>query len=57
MKMKVSRAFELQTIQQIKLAQTKHQPPAGQRHCKHDPQSDQGDYDSIAFGSGVHSIE
>src|SRR5258708_10308520 len=56
MTMKVSRAFEIQPSQQVKLAQTKNHPPAGQRHRKDDPQPDQGDYDSIPFSFSAQSI-
>ena len=49
MTMQGNRTLEIQTVEQIKLTQAKYQPPAGQRHREHHPQSDQGDDDSIAF--------
>src|SRR5438046_1558004 len=56
MTMKIRSALELQTIQQIELAQTKYQPPAGEGHCENDPQAHQGNYDSIALCLSAQSF-
>src|SRR5436853_7472160 len=58
--MKLDRAFETRLIDQIELAQTKHQPPAGQRDCKHNPQPDEYDDNPIALSfhaTGVQSTD
>jgi hypothetical protein len=41
--------FEIRLIEQIELAQAKHQPPAGKGDGKEHPQGDEGNDDSIAF--------
>ena len=47
--MKLNCAFEIRLIDQVELTQTKYQPPAGQRDCKHNPQSDEYDDNPIAL--------
>ena len=56
MTMKVSPALEIQPIQQVELAQTEHHPPAGQSHRKDDPESDEGDDNSIALGFSAQMV-
>src|SRR2546430_9889702 len=47
--MKLHRTFEIRLIDQIELAQAKHQPPASQRDCKPNPQPDEYDDNPIAL--------
>src|SRR5438105_15681555 len=58
--MKLNRTFEIRLIDQIELAQAKDQPPASQRDCKHNPQSDEYDDNPIALSfhaTGVQSTD
>ena len=55
MPVELNRVLQVRLINQIKLAQTKYQPPAGQRHCEDHPQADEGDDDLIAFSFHAQS--